>query len=273
MLAFAEAIIPGSAATRGADELTVSKATDLLSALSPHAQGPFLAAVALLDQVARLQAGKPFHGLDVARQEGLLAAWEKSPVLRAPLYALSLLLKSAHFDLSFAAPNPRSELRVVTRDEARLESRITPADDWKESSDIECDVVVIGTGAGGAVVGRELADRGFAVVFVEEGRWQRKENYLGGLINAQTQYNRTAVALGASPFPLMMGKLVGGSTAINGGTCFRTPASTLDEWCELLDTDDLSPSNMAPRFRHVEERLMVSEPERRFIGPIADMMD
>ena len=273
LLAFAEAIIPGSAATRGADELTVSRALDLLGALSPHGQGPFLTAVRLLDQVARFQAGKPFRALDVARQEGLLAAWEKSPVLRGPLYALSLLLKSAHFDRPYVAQSSRSELRVVARDETRLESRITPADDWRESSDIECDVVVIGTGAGGAVVGRELADRGFAVVFVEEGRWQRKEDYLGGLINAQAKYNRTAVALGASPFPLMMGKLVGGSTAINGGTCFRTPASMLDQWCELLGTDDLSPSNMAPRFRHVEERLTVSEPERRFIGPIADMMD
>jgi choline dehydrogenase-like flavoprotein len=272
LLAFAEAIIPGSSTTRGADERTVLRATDLLAALSPRAEAPFLAAVALLDQIARIQAGKPFHALDSVVQEGLLAAWEKSVILRGPVYALSLLLKSAHFDRPHAAHGPRSELRMVARDDARLQARVTPAEDWRDGT-IECDVVVIGTGAGGAVVGRELAERGHAVVFVEEGRWLRKDDYLGGLINAQTQYSRTAVALGSSPFPLMMGKLVGGSTAVNGGTCFRTPSTVLDEWCEELGTDELSPSKMAPRFEHVETRLMVSEPERRFIGPIADMMD
>jgi GMC oxidoreductase len=273
LLAFAEAIIPGSSTTRGADERTVARATELLGALSARAEAPFLAAVALLDQIARIYAGKPFRALDSVVQEELLAAWEKSSILRGPLYALSLLLKSAHFDRPHAAHGPRSELRMVARDDARLQSRVTPAQDWQGASEIECDVVVVGTGAGGAVVGRELADRGYAVVFVEEGRWQRKDDYLGGLINAQTQYSRTAVALGTSPFPLMMGKLVGGSTAVNGGTCFRTPSTVLDEWCEQLDTDDLSPSKMAARFEHVEARLLVSEPERRFIGPIADMMD
>jgi choline dehydrogenase-like flavoprotein len=273
LLAFAEAIIPGSAATRGADQRTVLRARKLLDTLSPHAEAPFRAATAILDQVARLQTGKPFQALDSDRQDALLAAWEKSSVLRGPLFALSLLLKSAHFDRPQAAHAPRSELRVITREGSRVESGMTTAEDWHESSDIECDVVVVGTGAGGAVVGRELADRGFAVVFVEEGRWQRKEDYLGGLIHAQTTYNRTAVALGTSPFPLMMGKLVGGSTAINGGTCFRTPDFVLDEWCESLGTNDLSPSNMAPRFLHIEQRLMVTEPERRFIGPIADVMD
>ncbi|HEY1536796.1 MAG TPA: GMC family oxidoreductase [Polyangiaceae bacterium] len=273
LLSFAEAIIPGSVTTPGADERTVRRAVQLLDTMSAHADATFSAAVRLLDQAARLQAGKPFHALESTRQERLLANWEKSPVLKGPLFALALLLKTAHFDRPPSKQGSRSELRVVTNDEARFESRITPADDWQEGSDIECDVVVIGTGAGGAVVGRELADRGFAVVFVEEGRRQRRDDYLGGLINAQTSYNRTALALGASPFPVMMGKLVGGSTAINGGTCFRTPSPVLDEWCEQVGTDDLSPDNMAGRFRHVEARLMVSEPERRFIGPIADMID
>ena len=41
------------------------------------------------------------------------------------------------------------------------------------TSRVECDVVVVGTGAGGAVVGRELAEAGLAVVFVEEGQLLR----------------------------------------------------------------------------------------------------
>ncbi|MTA15250.1 MAG: FAD-dependent oxidoreductase, partial [Actinobacteria bacterium] len=36
---------------------------------------------------------------------------------------------------------------------------------------LRCDVVVIGSGAGGATTAAELAEAGFDVVIVEEGPW------------------------------------------------------------------------------------------------------
>jgi choline dehydrogenase-like flavoprotein len=72
--------------------------------------------------------------------------------------------------------------------------------------------------------------------------------------------------------PIFMGRLVGGSTAVNGGTCFRTPEWVLDRWCEELGTDALSPAAMTPHFERVERFLEVAPSPREVIGPIADFV-
>lgn len=41
--------------------------------------------------------------------------------------------------------------------------------DIQKNTDITCDVCVVGTGAGGAVVAKELQEAGLRVVLIEEG--------------------------------------------------------------------------------------------------------
>jgi choline dehydrogenase-like flavoprotein len=72
--------------------------------------------------------------------------------------------------------------------------------------------------------------------------------------------------------PIFAGRLVGGSTAINTATCFRTPSWVLDRWCEELGTDDLSPAAMAVHFERVEERIGVAPAPLAKVGPIAGLM-
>ncbi|HTQ05285.1 MAG TPA: GMC family oxidoreductase [Polyangiaceae bacterium] len=265
--------MPSSRQTIGADEVSIRRLSQILSTLPRPAARGVGAAFVLLDETARLATGKPFRDLTRAEQDALLGRWERNPIVRPALYGLGLLAKSAHFDALHAGKRAHGLAVVSDARPTRGDENIVRADDWAHGPVIECDVVVVGTGAGGAVVGRELADRGFVVCFVEEGARYRREDFGRGLIQAQTKLYRTTFAWGSPPIPLMMGRLVGGSTAVNGGTCLRTPDFILDEWCERLHTDDLSPANMAARFAHVEERLIVAEPERRHIGPIADIMD
>ncbi len=273
-LAFAEAIIPGSPKTPGADESTVARVEEVARSLSPQAVRGWSAMLSMLDQAVRLQRGKPFHALSRADQQTVLGGWEKSPILRGPLHALAYVFKIAHFDSPRTYKKMGGELRVITNVEtARWERQIVSARDWSESRDVECEVVVVGTGAGGAVVGRELADRGYAVVYIEEGAYRKRNDFVGSFIHAHTTYYRNTWTLGNSPVTLLMGKLVGGSTAVNTGTSLRPPPWVLDEWSETLDTDDFSPSAMTPYFDRVERILEVSEPERKYIGPIADVVD
>jgi choline dehydrogenase-like flavoprotein len=272
-LALSEAIMPSSRRTAGADEVSLGRLSQILSELpEPAARGLGVAFVAL-DELARLRTGKPFRALSRPEQDAVLERWERNPIVRPALYGLGLLAKSAHFDALYAGRRAHGLAVVSDSAASRTDEAIVRADDWAHGPELECDVVVVGTGAGGAVVGRELADRGYVVCFVEEGPHYRRDAFGRGLIHAQTKLYRTTFAWGSPPIPLMMGRLVGGSTAVNGGTCLRTPDFILDEWCERLGTDDLSPASMAPRFAHVEERLVVAEPERRHIGPIADVMD
>ncbi len=99
--------------------------------------------------------------------------------------------------------------------------------------ELEADVCVIGSGAGGSATAAALAERGLRVIVLEEGRswaphqfqasapWAFKNLY-AGLGSRATRGNCV--------IPLPGGRGVGGSTLINSAICFRTPAPVLADW-------------------------------------------
>ena len=48
---------------------------------------------------------------------------------------------------------------------------------YEKEQTFHAEVVVVGTGAGGAVVGTELAEAGFDVLFVEEGGYHPTSSF------------------------------------------------------------------------------------------------
>jgi choline dehydrogenase-like flavoprotein len=271
-LALAEAIIPGSATIPGADERTVALAHDVVSDFHPALGRAWRVAQATLAAAAITQTGRPFNALSAIRQEQLLRRWGDDPILKTPFELVSLVYKFVHFDRKSAYENLGGKLNVVSALETpRWLRQVHRAQDWHGGS-LECDVVVVGTGAGGGVVGRELADRGLAVIFVEEGDHHRRDAFDGSSVRAHRRFYRGAFSLGNVAMPVFMGKLVGGSTAINGGTCLRAPPWALDRWCEDTDCDDFASDAMRPYFERVEQVLEVQPSERSRIGPIADVM-
>jgi choline dehydrogenase-like flavoprotein len=266
-LALAEALIPGSSALSAADEATVRRAEELVASMHPALLRAWRIAQATLDAAAYARQRQPFHALSVRDQDALLRRWERDPVLSKPLALISFVYKVVHFDEPL-----RASLRVVrSLDEPRWLQQVHRGDQW-EGGDIECDVVVVGSGAGGAVVGRELVGRGHAVVFVEEGDLHRQDAFDGSAVRAHQRFYRPAFSLGNVFMPIFMGRMVGGSTAINGGTCLRTPPWILERWCEELATDDFAPEVMKRHFDRVEGVLDVHPARREAIGPIADVM-
>jgi choline dehydrogenase-like flavoprotein len=128
------------------------------------------------------------------------------------------------------------------------------------------DVVVVGSGAGGAVVARELARDGRSVIVVEEGGHYSPEE-LGTLTPSQS-FRRIAresgvgVAVGIGDTPLiatMAGKVVGGSSVLTGGVCFRIPHSVLHEWTDDLGLERMTPDGLDPYFSEVERICKISE--------------
>lgn len=273
-LALAEAIVPGAEGIPPADERTLDLTEQVVAHLSPWAMRLFQTSVMLLDNAAVPAAGRRFHKLDRHSQEQLLAKWQTDPVLRGPLSGVAFALKFTHFDTPRVYETMGGHLNVVqTLEEPRWLSQVVEAEEWDAAEEIECEVVVVGTGAGGAVVGKELADRGYAVVFVEEGQHHRRDAFTGSSLQAHFDFYRGALSVGNAPMPLFMGRLVGGSTAINTGSCFRTPPWILDRWCEDMDTDEFEPSRMKRHFDRVETILEVVEAERDAVGPIADVIE
>jgi len=127
------------------------------------------------------------------------------------------------------------------------------------------DVVVVGSGAGGAVVARELARAGRSVIVLEEGGYHPPEQYsklspskaLGAL--AREAGLGLAVGLGDTPvMSVMAGKCVGGSSVLTGGVCFRIPDEVLTDWSTRLGLEAMTPDALDPHFAAIEHDLSVS---------------
>ena len=134
---------------------------------------------------------------------------------------------------------------------------------------LECDVVVVGTGAGGAVVGRELAEAGLAVVFVEEGRYFERGDFTGRAFDMQQKLYRRGggtFSLGNVGIPIPLGQTVGGTTTVNSGTCYRTPDRVLREWQRDLGLSELGPDQLGPYFDRVERVLGVEHAKAALLG-------
>src|SRR3954469_21842119 len=144
-------------------------------------------------------------------------------------------------------------------------SAYTPTQERVERGDqiagerrIKADVCVIGTGAGGAPVAKELAEGGMRVVMLEEGERFTPDDMTARPGEMTTRLYRDAgqtVTVGNVPIMLPLGKAVGGTTLVNSGTCFRTPAHVLERWGSEFGLEALTPAALAPFFGRVEREL------------------
>ncbi|MCC6810775.1 MAG: GMC family oxidoreductase [Deltaproteobacteria bacterium] len=135
---------------------------------------------------------------------------------------------------------------------------------------IDADAVIIGSGAAGAVVASALAVAGAKVIVLEEGPRATAEDLHGDPARAVRRFYRNAgavVSIGAPPISIQVGRAVGGSTLINGGTCFRTPDHVLHAWSEALG-GAFRPQDLDADFLRVEGVLAVQPvaPDQAFVG-------
>ncbi len=130
--------------------------------------------------------------------------------------------------------------------------------DYGPSEQHDADVVVIGTGAGGAVVGTELAEAGRDVLFLEEGAYHPTSSFNPYVTESIPRLYRDAggtIILGRPPIPYAEGRCVGGGTVVNGGMAWRPPEAVLAEWERITGQPDLGPKAMEALFDRVEARV------------------
>jgi len=97
----------------------------------------------------------------------------------------------------------------------------------------DCDVAIVGSGAGGAVAATVLAEAGLDVVVLEAGRHLDRRSYPEEPLAALEALYRDGgltIAEGRPAIPTPVGRAVGGTTVINSGTCFRAPEAVLARW-------------------------------------------
>ena len=104
----------------------------------------------------------------------------------------------------------------------------------------ECDVAIVGSGAGGAAAAATLAEAGLDVLVLESGPYVDRAGYPSDPLEAMPLFYRDGgmtIAVGKPAIPVPVGRTVGGTTVINSGTCFRAPREVLEEWRDREGVD------------------------------------
>jgi long-chain-alcohol oxidase len=97
---------------------------------------------------------------------------------------------------------------------------------------LDCDAVVVGTGAGGGPAAAVLAGAGLDVVVLEAGDYVPETELDGSEYNgyASLYLNGGAMASQDGGTGLLAGATLGGGTTVNYTTAYRTPEAVRDEW-------------------------------------------
>ncbi len=123
------------------------------------------------------------------------------------------------------------------------------------------DVLIIGSGAGGATTAAVLAEAGIDVLVVEEGPWVDQDEVRPfSLEQMDRQYRAggVTVALGLPSIAYTEGRCAGGGTEVNSGLYFRPPADVVDRWRTEYRINELDADQLDAIAAEVETALSVS---------------
>ncbi|MGH7664291.1 MAG: GMC family oxidoreductase N-terminal domain-containing protein [Gemmatimonadaceae bacterium] len=128
---------------------------------------------------------------------------------------------------------------------------------------LECDVCVIGSGAGGGVVAAQMAAAGRRVIVLEAGNADQAPDHdqheLTGMRRLYLEQGLTATRdLGIA---ILAGAGLGGGTTVNWQTSLRTPDSVRDEWAERSGCRHFAEESFTCSLDSVAERLAVGTAE------------
>lgn len=152
---------------------------------------------------------------------------------------------------------------------------VTQAKDIKSKElRLQADVIIVGSGSGGAIAAYELARAGKKVIIIEAGRYvpssSFKEDFTDSMLrmfqDSALQTNSTGDLV------LLQGALVGGSSVVDATICERLPSAVLKEWQKDHGLDNLTIEDLNAQYDKIEKRLAVHENEPHEINDCANIV-
>ena len=180
-----------------------------------------------------LLAGSPhrFSAMTPPQRERYLRGWATSrlPPRRKAFQALKRIVTVAHYTTPGVAraigyPGPPGPPPAVPKP---IRPLAVTAD-----TTLSCDVVVVGSGAGGGVVAAELAARGKDVIVLEKGGYPNEADFTQQEGDGLARLYDAGGLLATRDLGLVIlqGATLGGGTVVNYTTSFATPESVRHEW-------------------------------------------
>ncbi|WP_180754396.1 GMC family oxidoreductase N-terminal domain-containing protein [Hymenobacter sp. DG01] len=288
--ALADAFIPALPAPAGAPDpaywarcgsagVDLTKAARLIEAQSAGTRQEFLQLLQLLDTPALgltwFGPLRPFGRLAPEQREKLLQSWAASnvPQLRKGFQALRKLFVFLFYGGStpeqgnfvwehIGYPGPQVPDPAVAAEKPIRTLQPT------QDAHYDCDVLVIGSGAGGGVVAGELAAAGHDVLVLEKGPYfhgpdftQREVDMLGELYEA-----RGGLSTQDGGIALLAGSCLGGGTTVNWAGAFRTPDYVREEWAREHQVPHFTGPDFSRSLEAVSEALGVNTAYPRHNG-------
>ena len=232
----------GLFATGAAEAGTVARVERLIATVRDPDDRRRLALLlsALGSPLASLAAiGSPvgFAALSPEARERVLRSWAHSsiPLCRAGFQALKRLCHVSY--LAWPTRDGSHPAWRAVGYPGPLPLPVTGTDSLPETvvgddDVLDCEVLVIGSGAGGGLVAGELAAAGRDVLVLEKGPNPsfRDMTQIEGDMLGSLYLDSGLIMTRTGSMPILAGSCVGGGTTINYTTSFALPAETRDEW-------------------------------------------
>src|SRR4051794_4734794 len=259
--AICDTFVPGEAGLPSATSLGVPEAVLTAVGSSPSAVEQQMFA-GLLDSW-----DPGFAGLSAAKREAALLSWCDSQDVgqRAAFQALRKGILLSYYCLPWQGegPNPVDDalgypgpLGPPSNPPPKTISPLSVDSD----TELSCDVVIVGSGAGGGTAAGVLAAAGLDVVVVEAGGYYSEEDFDGAELAgyARLYLNGGGVATDDQSIGLLAGSCVGGGTVVNYTWCFRPPDFVRQDWNDRFGLADWAGPDFDASLDAVWERIAVS---------------
>lgn len=226
--------------------------------LTQHAQLPDylrmpIKLAALLFDKSDWPIRQPFHARDPELRARQIASWKRSN-LGFPRDFIRYFESLATLALYSRA----SERRSPTMCDREITQPAGP--EAGAPDELRAEVVVIGSGPGGAITACLLAEAGRDVLLVEEGDHLPLGSCEPFSVEEMLQKYRNGgqtVALGRNKVAYVEGRCVGGGSEINSGLYHRTPVEILERWRAEFQVEAIAEQDLLPHFEACERDLSV----------------
>jgi choline dehydrogenase-like flavoprotein len=209
---------------------------------------------------------KPAHALTPEQRVLLLQKWADSPIpaIRNAFATLKKLTAVIHFgDIPpGATENPNWPAFGYRRLRDFIKPDPAPLPVFKPEKDgvLTCDVLIIGSGAGGSIVAAELAAAGQEVIVVDKGAYTPQHEFTQEEFPALQRHFEAGGLLTSSDgaVTVLAGSALGGGTTINWAGSLRTPDYVLEEWAKEHGNPHFTDPAYQRGFEIIEKRNGVS---------------